>query len=92
MMTTGSVASVTGSAELGCGSGGDISTFMNGWVDVDEFSSSPAVAAAAAVHATRRADQVAGPSPALLEDVESSTTLLSDPRRSSRMTARTTSC
>ena len=92
MITTGSVASVTGSAELGCGSGGDISTFMNGWVDVDEFSSSPAVAAAAAVHATRRADQVAGPSPALLEDVESSTTLLSDPRRSSRMTARTTSC
>ena len=80
------------------------SSFMNGWVDVDGFSSPAALAAGMSARsgggsarhqppsASCRAE-AGGPSPPLpFLEGELSPTLLSSPRRSSRMTARTTSC
>ena len=81
---------------------------MSGWVDVDGFaesnpasakhaaSASTAAASASSAAAAQlqpcRAEAAGQPSPAVLEEAGCSPTLLSSPRRSSRMSARTTSC
>lgn len=74
---------------------GDMSSFMTGWVDVDGFSSPAALGVVALPGQPKQQcrAEAAGPSPAVLEDVGCSPTLLGpSPHCSSRMSARTTSC
>ena len=71
---------------------------MTGWVDENAIAASPAATANAANAPGSQQQQqqscraeLAG-SATILEDVGCSPTLLSSPRRTSRMSARTTSC